>query len=139
MEAIYKLRQRPGAEEFRAAWDLAIDRGVARVEDCALARAIEGEERMVVSSGKLIGTEIRHNEALVMFFLRNRRAARYGPQALVEGHPDYEALKDEIERKVRAEHRAEHHSPEKHAWVKEQLDLLKARWRAEWENEQRLK
>ena len=39
MEAIYKLRQRPGAEGFRAAWDAAIDRGVARLEAGALARA----------------------------------------------------------------------------------------------------
>lgn len=28
MEALYKLRQRPGAEEFCAAWDKAVDRGV---------------------------------------------------------------------------------------------------------------
>ena len=79
MEALYKLRNRPGAEEFRAAWDAAVDRGVMRLEDCALARAIEGEERMVVSGGKVIGTERRHNEELVMFFLRNRRGERYAP------------------------------------------------------------
>lgn len=96
MEALYKLRQRPGAEGFRHAWDAAIDRGVARLEAGALARAIAGEERLVVSGGQVLGTEIRHNDALTMFFLRNRRPERYGAGALVPGHPAYEALKAEL-------------------------------------------
>jgi hypothetical protein len=94
MEALYRLRQRPGAEEFRAAWDAAIDRGVMRLEDTALARAIEGEERMIVSGGKCLGFETRYNEQLVMFFLRNRRGERYAPdwRALKPGHPVYERI-----------------------------------------------
>ena len=95
MEALYKLRKRPGGEEFDAAWDGAVDRGVARLEDTALARAIEGEERLVVSAGKLIGTERRHNEALVMFFLKNRRAMRYGAEVR-PGHPLYERIRGEV-------------------------------------------
>ena len=51
MEALYKLRQKPGAEGFRAAWDAALDRGVSRLEDCALARAIEGEEKPILHAG----------------------------------------------------------------------------------------
>lgn len=94
MEALYKLRQKSGAEEFRAAWDKAIDRGVARLEDTALARAIEGEERMIVSGGRCLGYETRFNEQLVMFFLRNRRGERYAPdwRALKPGHPVYEKI-----------------------------------------------
>ena len=42
MEALYKLCNQPGAEGFAAAWDAAVDRGVQRLEDTALARAIEG-------------------------------------------------------------------------------------------------
>jgi len=95
LEALYKLRNRPGAEGFRAAWDMAVDRGVSRLEDCALARAIEGEERLVVSAGKVLGTERRHNEALVMFFLRQRRADRYGPD-IRAGHPLYERIRAEV-------------------------------------------
>jgi len=101
MEALYKLRKRPGAEEFDAAWDAAVDRGVARLEDCALARAIEGEERLVVSSGKLIGTERRHNESLVMFLLRHRRAHRYGSD-IGPGHPLYERIRRDVLEEVRA-------------------------------------
>lgn len=101
LEALYKLRNRPGAEGFRAAWDAAVDRGVARMEDCALARAIEGEERMVVSAGKVLGTEVRHNEALVMFFLRQRRSTRYSAGAgwggnLRPGNPTYERIRREV-------------------------------------------
>ena len=95
LEALYKLRQRPGADGFRAAWDMAVDRGVSRLEDCALQRAIEGEERLVVSAGQVLGTERRHNEALVMFFLRHRRAERYGPDVL-PGHPLYERIRAEV-------------------------------------------
>jgi hypothetical protein len=95
MEALYKLRNRPGAEGFRAAWEAAVDRGVGRLEDCALARAIEGEERLVVSAGKVLGTETRHNEALVMFLLRQRRGERYGAEVR-PGHPLYERIKAEV-------------------------------------------
>ena len=92
LEALYKLRQRPGADGFCAAWDAAVDRGVQRLEDCALARAIEGEERLVVSAGKVLGTERRHNEALVQFFLRHRRPDRYGT-ALRPGTALYEQVR----------------------------------------------
>lgn len=102
LEALYKLRQKPGADEFRAAWDMAVDRGVSRLEDCALARAIEGEERLVVSAGKVLGTERRHNEALVMFFLRQRRAQRYGSDVR-PGHPLYERIRREVLEEVRLE------------------------------------
>lgn len=100
--ALYKLRHQPGAEAFSAAWDDALDRGVQRLEDSALARAIWGEERMVVSAGKVLGTEVRHNEALVMFFLRNRRADRYGAH-IRPGHPLYERIRAEVLAEVSAQ------------------------------------
>jgi hypothetical protein len=97
VEALYRLRNWPGGEEFRAAWDEALDRSIGRLEDIALTRAIEGEERMVVSAGKLMGYETRYNDALIMFFLRNRRGERYAPdwRALKPGHPVYEKIKAE--------------------------------------------
>ncbi len=124
MEALYKLRQRPGAESFRAAWDAAVDRGVARLEDCALARAIEGEERMVVSQGNLIGTERRHNEGLVMFFLRHRRPERYGPQSAAPSREEIEAeLYAELEKRAMAAAR-EYISRERSQQVGELIVLL---------------
>ena len=35
MEALYKLRARPGAQGSAAAWDAALECGVQRLEDCA--------------------------------------------------------------------------------------------------------
>lgn len=95
LEALYKLRSRPGAEAFSAAWDEAVDRGVQRLEDCALASVIEGEERLVVSGGKVLGVERRRNAALTMFFLKNRRPQRYGDQ-VSPGHPMYERIKEQV-------------------------------------------
>ena len=45
-----------------------------RIEHSALQRAIEGVERPIVSGGKLLGWHRVHNEGLVIFLLRQRRA-----------------------------------------------------------------
>jgi hypothetical protein len=96
-EAFYRLRNQPGAEAFRRAWDEALDRAMARVEGSAVQRAIDGVEKPIVSLGKLLGWYRVHNEALVMFLLRSRRPARYGKDSeeLKPGHPVYERIKAE--------------------------------------------
>jgi len=97
LEALYKLRHKPGAEGFAAAWDAAVERGVLRIEHGALQRAIEGAERPIVSGGKLLGWHRVHNEALVMFLLRQRRPERYGAELrLGPGDPLYERIKQEV-------------------------------------------
>lgn len=129
LEALYKLRKRPGAEEFDAAWDAAVDRGVARLEDCALARAIEGEERLVVSAGKVLGSERRHNESLVMFLLRQRRSARYGAEsfaALRPGHPVYERLRRQWWEEYQASLPSEREVLDE---INRRIDLMRARQR----------
>lgn len=96
-EALYKLRHRPGAEEFSAAWDAALERGLQRLEDGALARAIDGTpEWKSDGNGGLITYGRRYNEALVMFFLRNRRPERYS-EHIRPGHPVYERIRREIQ------------------------------------------
>ncbi len=40
MEALYKLRAKPGARDFARAWDEALGWGVMRLEDCAMERAL---------------------------------------------------------------------------------------------------
>ena len=97
MEALYKLRALPGAEGFAAAWDAAVDRGVQRLEDTALARAIEGTPIWKhTPDGGLITYGMKHNEALVMFFLKNRRPERYS-EHIRPGHPVYERIRRELE------------------------------------------
>ena len=105
-EALYNLRKRAGGEEFDQAWDAALDRGVERLEEAAIARAIEGVERLIVSGGKVLGTERRHNEGLVMFLLRQRRPERYGSD-IRPGHPLYERIRAEVLAGQRTEERSE--------------------------------
>lgn len=98
LEALYKLRNRTGAEGFAAAWEAAIERGFTRLEDCALERAIAGEERPVVWDGKVVTTWKRYDTALLMFLLRQRRSEKYGNVRLADlspGHPVYDKLRAE--------------------------------------------
>lgn len=67
----YTLRRAPGAEEFRRAWDAALDFGVARLKDIAFERAIEGQLVPVFVAGKLLGYRRQRNDALLMFCLRH--------------------------------------------------------------------
>ena len=67
----YALRRAPGAEEFRRAWDAALDFGLKRLKDIAFERAIEGELLPVFVAGKLMGFRRKRNDALLMFCLRH--------------------------------------------------------------------
>jgi len=95
MEALYKLRSKPGAEGFAAAWDAALERGVQRLEDCALERALHGTPTPIVSGGKLLGTWNKPDNALLRFLLQHRLPARYAAQ-LVPGHPVYESIRAQV-------------------------------------------
>lgn len=75
---IYKLRRHPEAEEFRQAWEIALDCGIRRIEDIAMDRAIHGVEQPVYHSGRLVGTRRAYNDRLLMFMLRNRAPERFG-------------------------------------------------------------
>jgi hypothetical protein len=82
----YHLRRQPGAEDFRAAWETALQLGVARIEDVVMDRALNGVEEPLYSYGKLVGTRTRYNDRLLMFILRNRAPERFaaggGPKGL---------------------------------------------------------
>jgi hypothetical protein len=67
----YALRRAPGAEEFRRAWDAALDFGVLRLKDIAFERAIEGQLVPVFVAGRLMGFRRKRNDALLMFCLRH--------------------------------------------------------------------
>jgi hypothetical protein len=67
----YALRRAPGADEFRRAWDAALDFGVQRLKDIAFERAIEGQLIPVFVAGKLMGFRRKHNDRLLMFILRH--------------------------------------------------------------------
>jgi hypothetical protein len=67
----YTLRRAPGAEEFRRAWEAALDFGVQRLKDIAFERAIDGQLVPVFVAGKLMGYQRKRNDALLMFCLRH--------------------------------------------------------------------
>jgi hypothetical protein len=92
-ESAYLLRRAPASDEFRAAWEQALETGVARLEDLAIDRAINGVEVPVYSYGKLIGSRTVHNDRLLMFILRQRRPERYGHAAAHKSLLDIESLR----------------------------------------------
>ncbi|CAM8672561.1 MULTISPECIES: hypothetical protein [Sphingobium] len=47
----YRLRARPGADSFAAAWDQAIDIGRARMFDVAMTRALDGHTIIRITRG----------------------------------------------------------------------------------------
>ena len=71
----YTLRRAPGAEEFRRAWDAALDCGLAQMKDIAFERAIEGELIPVFAGGKHDGLPPQ----------AQRRAADVRPAPLRQG------------------------------------------------------
>lgn len=88
-KSAYRLRERPGAESFAAAWDKAIGWGRDRTLDVALERALCGEEVPVVRDGRCVGIRHLYSDRLTIAVLNamDRRAARRPP-----GHDPVEAF-----------------------------------------------
>ena len=79
---------------------------------------------MVVSAGKVVGTEIRHNDNLVMFFLRHRRGGRYSAQ-VGPGDPLYERIRGEVLAELRAH--AAREEAQVRASLNAKIDQMRAR------------
>lgn len=125
LEALYKIRNAPGAEGFAAAWEEAVDRGMARLEDCALERAIAGEERFIVRHGEVVASWRRYDTPLLMFLLRNRRRARYDAYGLRGGERPLSAA-EERARAIEEEREAE----EVLESINMKLERMRERWMA---------
>ncbi|MFM5918231.1 MAG: hypothetical protein ACKOOL_11960 [Novosphingobium sp.] len=96
LEALYRLRGRPGAEGFAAAWDAAIERGLTRLEDCALERALQGTPTPIVAGGEVVGWWGKPDNHLLRFLLQQRLPAKYGAKAIQPGHPVWEAVRGAV-------------------------------------------
>ena len=66
----YRLRDRPGAEGFAAAWDRAVGEGLDRARLDAFERAVAGEDVPVFRRGLQVGVRRRHNDRLLIAALR---------------------------------------------------------------------
>ena len=96
MEALYKLRHRPGSEEFSAAWDAAVERGLTRLEDCALERALQGTATPIVRGGQIVDWYGKPDNGMLRFLLQQRLPQRYGSRAIQPGHPVWEAVREAV-------------------------------------------
>ena len=88
MEALYKLRARPGAEGFAAAWDEALEWGLMRVEDCATERALAHNDPAANS--------------MLCFVLSRRERHLVDIRDLEPGHPIYDRIAAEVLRDAHA-------------------------------------
>jgi hypothetical protein len=68
----YRLLEAEGADSFAEAWDQAIARGVERVRDDAMLRALHGSWVPVVRRGRVVRIEFRHNDRLAIGILSGR-------------------------------------------------------------------
>lgn len=84
LEALYKLREKPGAEDFRRAWDAALEWGRLRLEDCAMERAL---------------AEGLHNpraNSMICWVLHHRNAHMVDSRMVKRGHWLWERIHHEI-------------------------------------------
>lgn len=92
-ESAYRLRVRPDAEAFAAAWDRAAGFGLRRLDDLAIERALLGEVRPVFYRGRQVGEQVRHNNRLLITTLDRatraeaRAAENKGVSRRVAGDP----------------------------------------------------
>jgi hypothetical protein len=78
-ESAYRLRSRPGASSFRAAWEAALDYGYHRLGEAALDRALNGVAIPVFYKGEQIGERRHYDERLTQYLLRVRDPVRHAP------------------------------------------------------------
>jgi len=80
-KSAYRLRDRPGADGFRAAWDAALDQGRAMACSTAIERAMEGEIVPVFYRGVQVGERRRYDNRLLMTAMRQYRPDPRGSMA----------------------------------------------------------
>jgi len=73
---LYQMRRTD--EAFAQRWTAALELGIDRLQDDAVARARQGVERPVYRNGRQIGTVTHHDNRLLQFLLRAHRPEIYG-------------------------------------------------------------
>ena len=64
-------------ELFAAAWDAAVEEGIANLEEEAYRRAFHGTDKPVYQGGKLAGLVREYSDTLTIFLLKARRPKIY--------------------------------------------------------------
>jgi hypothetical protein len=68
-ESAWRLRKRPGAESFAAAWDKAAGWGEDHMADLGVERCLMGEVHSHYYRGRKIGEQVRFNDSLLIAVL----------------------------------------------------------------------
>ena len=71
----YRLLDASGADQFAAAWDVAIDVGLSRLRMNSLQHSLEGDYVPIYRRGKLVQVEHRRNDKLATALLSGRDRA----------------------------------------------------------------
>lgn len=72
---------RDADEEFKKAWDDAVEQGTDLMEDEGHRRAIEGVKEPVYYQGAEVGYVRKYSDTLLIFFLKARRPDKYRERA----------------------------------------------------------
>ena len=75
---------RDADDEFRKAWDSAVDEGTDRLEDEAHRRARDGVAKPVFQGGKRVGTVQEYSDTLTIFLLKARRPEKFKDRVATE-------------------------------------------------------
>jgi hypothetical protein len=84
LEALYKLRARPGAEDFARAWDEALGWGVMRLQDCAMEQALAE------------GMSNPRTNSMLCWVLQHRNAHMIDARMVAPGHWLYDRIRYEL-------------------------------------------
>lgn len=74
VQSAYKLRERPDADSFAAAWDLAMEMAEDDAAMVAHEQGVVGELRPIYYRGKLIGQRRVFNNRLLLALLKRRES-----------------------------------------------------------------
>lgn len=81
-KSAYGLRRRAGEwSSFATAWDRAVELGRARARDLAIERALEGELVPIYHRGRLVGSERRFDNRLIIMALKLAWREENAPRA----------------------------------------------------------
>lgn len=73
VRSAYALLDKPGAEEFAKAWDMALEEGMTRLRGHSLSRSLEGGDYVpVFRKGRMVRVEYRPNDRLAIALLGGR-------------------------------------------------------------------
>lgn len=81
-QALYQHRE--VSDDFRTAWDDAVDEGADVLEAEAFRRAVKGVEEPIYHNGHAIDTVWKYSDTLLIFLLKGRRPEKYRDNYKVE-------------------------------------------------------